>query len=268
MSEAAVLARTSNGPITQERLHQDLTNIGLKAGMTLMVHTALSRIGWGCGGAQTLIAALLDAIGPNGNLVMSAQSPQLSDPQHWSDPPVPETWWETIRQNHPPFDACQTPTSRCGVVPEAFRLWPGTRRSSHPLVSLCAKGPAAEMLLADQPLHDPLGEASPLAKLEKLNALILMIGCGWETCTALHLAERRALPNAPRFSDGAPVIINGERQWISINMPLMDSETFVPVGQKIDGQSFMQHGHIGESFARFFPLQAASQIAEKLLRVS
>nr|WP_294914410.1 AAC(3) family N-acetyltransferase [uncultured Neokomagataea sp.] len=268
MTEVAAIARSTNGPITQARLQHDLTRLGVQPGMTILVHTALSRIGWVCGGAQSMINALLAVLGPNGTLMMPAQSPSLSDPQHWSNPPVPQSWWATIRASQPPYDPSLTPTYGCGAVPEAFRHWPGTQRSDHPLLSLSARGPNATELLHHQPLEDPLGCESPLARLEDKDGLILMIGCGWETCTALHLAERRAAPNAPRLQDGAPMLINGQRQWVPISLPIMDSDRFVKIAAQLDGQTFMKHGHIGEAYTRFFPLRPANHLAEKALRCS
>lgn len=262
------MARSTSGPVTQERLQRDLTLLGVRSGMTLMVHTALSRVGWVCGGAQSVINALINAIGPDGTLMMPAQSPSLSDPQHWENPPVPQSWWDTIRASHPPYDPVLTPTYGCGIVAETFRRWPETQRSAHPLLSLCARGPKAHDLLKNQPLEDPLGNESPLATLEESEGMILMIGSGWETCTALHLAERRAEPSAPRLQDGAPMLIHGQRQWVPIALPMMDSERFINIGAQLDGQTFMTHGHIGHAFARLFPLQPASQLAEAALRRS
>ncbi|GBR43901.1 aminoglycoside N3-acetyltransferase [Neokomagataea tanensis NBRC 106556] len=95
-----------------------------------------------------------------------------------------------------------------------------------------------------------------------------MIGSGWETCTALHLAERRAEPNGPTIQEGAPMLINGQRQWVPITLPLMDSARFVTIGAQLDGTPFMTHGHIGHAFSRFFPLRPASHITETALRVT
>ncbi|WP_068169931.1 aminoglycoside N(3)-acetyltransferase [Neokomagataea thailandica] len=268
MTESTAIARSTHGPVTTERLVEDLRALGVRPGMTIMVHTGLSRIGWVCGGAHSVISALITAIGPEGTLMMPAQSPSLSDPQHWENPPVPQSWWPTIRASQPPYDPALTPTYQCGIVAETFRHWPETQRSTHPLLSLCARGANAQELLKDQPLDDPLGNQSPLAALENKGGFILMIGSGWETCTALHLAERRAEPNGPTIQEGAPMLINGQRQWVPITLPLMDSARFVTIGAQLDGTPFMTHGHIGHAFSRFFPLRPASHITETALRVT
>ena len=103
--------------------------------MTVMVHSSLGRLGWTVGGPVTVIRALLEALGTTGTLVMSAESPYVSDPNTWNDPRVLPEWYETIRENLPVFDPLTTPTTM-GAIAEAFRTFPGTQRSNHPLVSV------------------------------------------------------------------------------------------------------------------------------------
>jgi aminoglycoside 3-N-acetyltransferase len=102
--------------------------------MTVMVHSSLARLGWTVGGPIPVIQALLEALGTAGTLVMPAESPYVSDPSTWNDPRLLPEWYETIRENLPVFDPLTTPTTM-GAIAEAFRTFPGTRRSNHPLVS-------------------------------------------------------------------------------------------------------------------------------------
>lgn len=39
-----------------------------------MVHTSLKRMGYICGGAQTVIEALMEVVGENGTIMMPTQS--------------------------------------------------------------------------------------------------------------------------------------------------------------------------------------------------
>ena len=39
-----------------------------------MVHASLKRIGYVCGGAQTVIEALMEVVGENGTIMMPTQS--------------------------------------------------------------------------------------------------------------------------------------------------------------------------------------------------
>ena len=90
------------GPATRGSLTADLELLGLRAGMTVLVHTSLSALGWVVGGEQTVLRALRDAVGPTGTLVMPTQSWQLCDPAYLNDPATPRDWWPLIRD-----------TSRC-----------------------------------------------------------------------------------------------------------------------------------------------------------
>jgi aminoglycoside 3-N-acetyltransferase len=62
-----------NSPPTQvgsSRLVEDLRALGVAEGQTLLAHVSLSSIGWVQGGAPTVVAALREAVGATGNIVM------------------------------------------------------------------------------------------------------------------------------------------------------------------------------------------------------
>jgi hypothetical protein len=75
-------------PRTRPGLAGDLSALGVAPGMTLIVHAALSRIGWVIGGAGAVIHALMDVLGPGGTLVMPTFSGALTDPASWRSPAV------------------------------------------------------------------------------------------------------------------------------------------------------------------------------------
>ena len=103
MSEIEVINKSSK-PQTINTLKADLGKIGVKKGMTLLVHSSMSSTGWISGGAVSFILALEEVLGEKGTLVMPAHSGDLSDPAKWENPPVPEDWWQTIRDTMPAFD--------------------------------------------------------------------------------------------------------------------------------------------------------------------
>jgi len=190
MREAEVIARTPE-PRTLRSLTADLQRLGVEPGSTLLVHSSLSKIGWVAGGAVAVVQALLAAVGPEGTLVMPAHS-NMSNPKGWQNPPVPESWWQVILDERPPFDPRTTPTRGMGAIAECFRSWPGARRSDHPEVSFAALGPNAEAITADHERDFMLGEGSPLARLYELDACVLLLGVGHANNTSLHLAEYRS----------------------------------------------------------------------------
>ena len=191
MSIDSVIDKTKT-PATIESLQRDLRALGLKPGMVVLVHSSLSAMGWVCGGAVAVIAALQGVLGSSGTLVMPAHSPGLSEPGKWQNPPVPESWWPVIRENMPPFDPVLTPTYAMGIIAETFRKQRGVLRSSHPQLSFCACGPQASRFVDDHSLAFGLGEGSPLARIYDLNGFVLLLGASHGSNTSMHLAEYRA----------------------------------------------------------------------------
>ena len=60
--------------ILKEEIVQKLREVGLEKGDAVMVHTSLKRMGYVCGGAQTVIEALMEVVGENGTIMMPTQS--------------------------------------------------------------------------------------------------------------------------------------------------------------------------------------------------
>ena len=50
-------------PITKSEITEAFSRVGLKTGSIVMVHTSLGKIGYVCGGAQTVIEALIEIVG-------------------------------------------------------------------------------------------------------------------------------------------------------------------------------------------------------------
>ena len=98
-------------PITKNEIVNALHSVDLTKGHTVMVHTALSKMGYVCGGAQTVIEALIEVVGEDGTIMMPTQSWKNLDPEdgvHWT---VPEEYWQIIRDNWPAYDKRITPTN-------------------------------------------------------------------------------------------------------------------------------------------------------------
>ena len=163
-------------------LVKDLQNLGLKKGDSVVVHSSLKSMGYVEGGADTVIDALIEVVGSEGNVLFPALS--------WT----PCT--TTLK-----FDINETP-SCIGYISNVFRKREGVLRSFHPTHSVCAYGKNALELTKDHRLDDtPVGPNSPYRKLIGLNGKILFLGCGPRPNTFMHGVEE--IGGAP-YVLGAP----------------------------------------------------------------
>jgi aminoglycoside 3-N-acetyltransferase len=214
-------------PNTRQSLAADLEALGIQPGVLLMCHASLGQVGWTVGGATTVIQALLDVLGPSGTLCMPAESPFIADPEGWNDKRVKPEWYEEIRNHLPPFDPRTTPTTM-GAIAEAFRIYPQTLRSLHPLVSVCASGPLAETITSKHSLEFGEGRNTPFEQLYALGGFTLLLGVGFDRCTSLHFAEsltasRRVMTSRVLVTKG------GRRQWIDTLQMGLDGGTHFPL---------------------------------------
>ena len=247
-------------PRTEAGLQRDLATIGVTQGTTLAVHSSLSAIGWVVGGAPTVVHALLSVLGKSGTLVMPAATPHCADPATWSNPRLPEAWLADVREHLPVFDARTTPTA-LGAICESFRNWPSTLRSDHPVESVCARGVAASTIVSEHPLAFSEGPGGPFEKLYKLNCQILLLGVGFNRCTALHFAESlvdRRRVKTLRF----PLLENGQRVWMEVPNVADDNGAHFPtIGQEYVAEEGVRQGKIGDAASMLFPMRSLVEFA-------
>lgn len=253
-------------PATRTSLAGDLAALGLSTGDTVLVHTSMKAIGWVPGGQVAVVQALLDVLGPDGTLVVPTQTGGNSDPKLWSRPPVPQEWWPVIREHMPAFDPAITPSLGIGAVAEAVRTWPGAVRSDHPHTSFAAVGARAAALMARHDLASQLGEGSPLRALEDVGARVLLLGVGYDACTAFHLGEYR-VPSRKTEHSGA-VLTDRGREWITYVDVATDSDDFDRLGAAYEPTATVRRGQVGNADSRLFPLPEAVAFATEWLRAN
>ncbi|MBK8026390.1 MAG: AAC(3) family N-acetyltransferase [Chloroflexi bacterium] len=159
-----------------ELMARQLHELGVREHGVLLVHSSLRSLGHVEGGPETVIRALVKALGDGGTLLFPALS------------------YETVNSRNPHFDVRNTP-SCVGALPEYFRLREGTKRSLHPTHSVCGVGAQVDDLLQGHRNDStPCGENSPFHKLPHHGGQILFIGCGLRPNTSMHAIEERATP--------------------------------------------------------------------------
>lgn len=255
MPERDVIAKSTAGPVVHDRLVAELRQLGILPGVTLLVHSSLSALGWVVGGAQTVVETLLESVGAEGTLVLPTHSANTTDPSEWSNPPVDPEWWTTIRESMPGFDADLTPTRGMGAIPETFRKAKGVLRSAHPHVSFAALGPHAARITREHALDSALGERSPLARIYELGGSVLLLGVRHEANTSLHLSEYRAeYPSKKITRQGAPLQRKGTSHWTEFEDLDFSCDDFEQIGASFEEEHQLSQCKVGYADAMLFPL--------------
>ncbi len=234
--------------IIKEDIVKAFRNVGLKKDDVVMVHTSLKSMGYVCGGAQTVIEALIEVVGENGTIMMPTQSWKNLDPTtgvHWE---IDESQWQIIRDNWPAYDKNITPTNTMGAVAEMFRQWDGSVRSDHPARSVCAWGKYADYLTKNHDLSNIFGDGSPLSRLYDLNGKVLLIGVGYDKNTSIHLADARAqYPGKHDCIEHSAIMEDGKRVWKSYSTLFVDGEDFEDIGEAFEKEHAISEAMIGNA---------------------
>lgn len=229
--------------ITKEQILFDLQLGGIKKGDVVLMQSALSSIGYVEGGADAVIDAVLEAIGPEGTFAVSTMS------------------FEN------PFDPENSP-SEVGIISETHRKRPGSIRSLRPVHCINAIGAKAEELTKD---HDKCatncGEGSPYLKLRDMGGKIILLGVDFSRNTTLHAIEdimnavyliNREIP-APKYMEDYKhktmtmvKFCPGHRNFISFTSVLRRAEAMTEV-------------RIGNALAKIIDVRKMFELGQKLL---
>lgn len=169
--------------VSRGRLAGDLAALGLRTGQTVMMHSSLSALGQVDGGADTVVDALLDVIGPAGTLLV---------------PAFRDSVWGDLKNFTNSDCDCSSADGLChsqqpgfqGAIAEAVRRRPGSLRSCHPTHSWAALGPAArQLLVGHRAALTFCGPGNPFEQLVALDGCVLTLGVRVNTITLWHYYE-------------------------------------------------------------------------------
>lgn len=157
----------------KQEITAGLRTIGIKPGDLVMAHSSFKSLGPVDGGVDAVIDGLLDAVGPQGHILM---------------PALTSTY--TSNNGGLYFHPAKTP-SRVGFLTDSFRARPGTARSEHPTHSLSCRGPRAAELMSGHHYKDgsTFHLNSPYAKMVQAGVKILFLGVIPSCNTTYHAIE-------------------------------------------------------------------------------
>jgi aminoglycoside 3-N-acetyltransferase len=252
MSEKLVIER-SFGPISKLDLIRDFKALGLLETDGVMVHVALSKIGWIIGGEVTLIQALMETLN-QGTLVLPSQTGNYGDPSKWENPPVPKSWVSKIKDHMPAYDPNITPPYHMGRVSELFSRYPETMRSNHPQASFTAWGKLAKEVVETHDFDCAFGDKSPLYMMLKHHFKVLTIGTDYDTITSMHYAESKVYPKKTKKELIYYLSENKERKVEEIIDFHYSTENFKKIGRSFEKEFSLRQGLIGQANSKLIDM--------------
>ncbi|MEU7585008.1 AAC(3) family N-acetyltransferase [Micromonospora sp. NPDC049230] len=246
------------------RLAADLRALGVRPGACLVVHCGLRRVGPLEAGPATLANALRDVLGPAGTLLVPTHTDGNSTTSRAhlaATAGMDRAQRERYEAALPGWDRRSTPSQRMGALAEYVRCAPGAVRSDHPQTSFAALGPRARQLTDDHDLTCHLGERSPVGGLYAADGQILLLGLGYEACSALHLAEYRLPVPAPERDYHCFRLVDGRRVRLDFRALDLDDRDFPTVGAALDDTALVRQGRVGRAHARLLSARATVDFA-------
>jgi aminoglycoside 3-N-acetyltransferase len=240
---------------TKQRITDDLFDLGITAGDTLLVHASMRAVGPVEGGADTVIETLLDLVGPDGTLMAPFFNPANrlradSDPVNFAGP-------------EEPFREDTADVSTVGILAQRLGSRTGARRGAHPSLSFAAVGHNAAFLTENAPFHYPFGTNGPLARLHQLNGRILLLGVGHTVNSSIHLAEVWA--DAP-YARRKCAVRTGEETWVEMEGSPECSAGFARIEPILRQARIVKSGYVGNASSQVMRAQFVVSMAMEMLR--
>ncbi len=251
--------------VTRKDIVSGLQLLGVQEGMVLEVHASMKSLGYVIGGAQSVVDALIEAVGFDGTVVMPIQASENTEPSFWENPPVDRQLWKKIRENMPAFKPDESDIANMGAITENLNRRPGAYRSYHPSCAFVTYGRYGKLISQKQSLDFALSEESPLGQMYQMPSYVLLMGVDYDRCTAMHLAEYRSNARQVILQGGA-VEENGYRKWVKYLDLALDSDEFVEIGQKMELNNMVREGKVGKSNCKLFRLADAVDFASEYLQ--
>ncbi|MDP6355252.1 MAG: AAC(3) family N-acetyltransferase [Planctomycetota bacterium] len=234
-------------PVTFDDILTGLRSLGIDCGDVAFVHSSLSSFGYVEGGAETVVRALLGALGPDGTLV----APTFADyfgGQVWN------------RQETP---------SKMGRISETIRTWPDAARSPHAVHPVSAIGSQAEDITERFNVTDYAFD-SPFSRLLERNAWIILIGVDFNSCTMIHLLEERMQVPYRHWVDLKGCVVDAGEEAVKTFRFFRRAKgvscDFNPFGRALEQDGLVHKATIGQSTVLCFRSRDMYDAGMKALR--
>ena len=245
----------STTSLTASKITAGLRDLGLFAGIGVMVHSSLRSFGPVEGGPQTVIEALMEVVTPDGTLLLPTFN-------HGTP----------FQRNGPGyFDPRTTPTIN-GAIPDAFWRMPNVHRSLDPTHPFAAWGKDAVRYVQHHHRTLTTGAQSPLGLLHAEGGYGLLLGVDYASNTFHHVVE--TLVHSPclgRRTEGYQVQVPDGRRvlgrtwsWRNGACPITDENRY---GETMAARGLHRQIKIGACTATLFKLSDCFAVVAEFLRV-
>jgi aminoglycoside N3'-acetyltransferase len=229
--------------LTYPDIVDGLQQLGVKRGAVVEVHSSLSAFGWVEGGAETVLAALMDVVSPAGTLVMSAYPVSPALPLTDEDRALGITW--KVRKL--PMNGSER--TGMGLIADTFRQRADVECGDG-FFRTCAWGQDAEW------------HCEGYRGLLALDGWCLLLGVGIDRCSSMHAAEDAPLPVDIAAYMDIPAQARrayDPQQW-NIGGGSTPEDAWRKVWEAADRQGLVRHQQIGQAACHYFKARSVVAI--------
>lgn len=242
---------------TRESIAADLSRVGIEPGDVVFLHSSLKSLGWVEGGAEAVVEAFLDAVGPEGLVAAPTLTASFALGCMYRD---------LVGYA---FDPKETP-SRVGKITDTLWRRPEAFRSAHPTHSIAAIGKGAEELVRGHDRTSTFGMDSPYRRLMERGAKLFFLGVDLRCNTMLHAIEDWM--DLPYMQPDRAVVKGpgGEPQVVTVTKCPMGDRDFYQRGSKVqrllEGSGLIRRGRVAEAEVMWLPSQEMVQVVMEAIR--
>ena len=239
-----------SNPLTKSDIEAGLRKLGLGWGDAVEVHSSLSSFGQVKGGASTVVDALMNVVGDDGALVMSAYLVSAPIPLSEEERKRGITWKVRLLSEN------TEEQSGMGAIVEEFCRRPEVVYGTG-IHRVCAWG------------RDAQQHSKGYKYLLGIDGWVLLLGVGIDRCSSLHLPEKMVgIPQKIMQYFEVPEAIRQEYPsdvW-SIGYGGTPDDAWLKVQKKAEQRGLIKKGRIGRSECMLFKAQKVVSIYEEFLR--